>query len=36
VFFAGWSMVVLAVSWIAFRRDLTSVPSPKGGTEDRR
>jgi len=28
VFLAGWSLVILAVSWIAFRADLTPSPSP--------
>jgi hypothetical protein len=27
VFFAAWSLVVLAVGWIAFRQDLTIAPT---------
>jgi hypothetical protein len=27
LFFAAWSMVVLVVSWVAFRKDLISSPS---------
>ena len=33
VFLAGWSLVVLAISWIAFRRDLGSTPSTSPDSE---
>jgi len=35
VFFTGWSLVVLAVSWIAFRADLPSLFVPSKQTDSK-